>query len=152
MANIINSTIYYWCIFFITEINKYNSFLAPFGLIIQIISVVTLIFLKHKNTLRNQSLFSICGIVYGLFLMFVSDKYVEYQVSKYGQVITAKIIESQIKPRRHTGSSYFAKISYTVNSKEYHQEFSDKGNVYKIGDSIKIKCSIKDPELFKLDQ
>ncbi|WP_345164200.1 hypothetical protein [Nibribacter koreensis] len=87
-----------------------------------------------------------------LFLMFfslfaISTFYQNGQLEKYGEVVSGKVETIYMKTGRN--SREYAVFQYTLSGKQYHQEIWNDKNL-SIGDSVTIKCSSQNPEIFSL--
>lgn len=150
----------------ITKSYKCSSIWIYTSIILHVVSLVSIYIIWDSDNvykLPNSKLsfteilerivFAILGIVYVFLLVFFSSKYDSNQLRKYGVKTQSIVILSyQDKPFTSRQLDRFLKIEYSYNNKSYHQQFRDSDTLFRVGDSIKILHSSKDPELFKLDQ
>jgi hypothetical protein len=73
-----------------------------------------------------------------------SQQLADYGTETYGVV---RLLYSETV-KRHT--SYSAKFEYAVNGKNWVQNVNNDDHSLSVGDTIRLRCSAEDPEVFEL--
>lgn len=149
----------------ITKSYKCSSIWIYTSIILHVVSLVSIYIIWDSDNvykLPNSKLsfseilerivFAIVGVIYLFLIWFFSYQFEDKQLSKYG-VKNISVVKKELEKylRKGDGWKRFVKIEYSYNNKSYHQHFRDSDTLFRVGDSIKILHSSKDPELFKLD-
>ncbi|PSR52403.1 hypothetical protein AHMF7605_02115 [Adhaeribacter arboris] len=86
----------------------------------------------------------VIGPTFGLWIGKISD----YEFSKYGATTKGIIIEKWYsKPSRKREGQWLVKCKFTVDNEQYSTyNLRDRKNIYKVGDTLLIQYSKRNPE------
>ncbi len=92
-------------------------------------------------------LFVACPIAFGVHKL--QQRYCQQQLSDHGIIALAKVTE--LFQRTHKRKvTHYAKFEYHVNGKTWSQKLVNKNFRIALNDSLKIRCSSEEPEIFEV--
>lgn len=136
--------------------------LRNFGYFLFVVSAFSIMFmlseqLESKVSLRRKRIVERVIPIIMVFIFFILfsalfcaiDSYKEYQLEKYGEEVTGKVVHLNYETYRRS-SSVYAVISYRYKGQEYIQEVSNDSYLYYVNENLKLFCSSEHPEIIKV--
>jgi hypothetical protein len=88
-----------------------------------------------------------CPITFGVY--YLQRQYCQKQLKNHGIIAYARVTE--LFTRKHkNGVTHYAKFEYTINGKIWFQKLVNRQSRFELNDSLKIRCSSEEPEIFEL--
>lgn len=143
------------CYLGIYHTHHYYNFIAAILFIAGILCLLTLqaIWFETRNPKWDKvrsllaMVFIACPIAFGIHKL--QQRYCQRQLSDHGIIAFAKVTE--LFQRRHKGRvTHYAKFEYHVNGKTWSQKLINKNFRIALNDSLKIRCSSEEPEIFEV--
>lgn len=104
---------------------------------------------KSFSRLINGIIFIICIAPFYFILTESKDCYKKYQLKNFG-VKTYGIISGYETESNKHGTSNYSIFVYECNNKKFTQRIFDKKLKYKIGDTVRLYASTKNPNVIRI--
>jgi len=106
---------------------------------------------KVSRLIRIIQVFSLLIVLAGVYLILLQMKsaYLNAQLNHYGVAVKAIVVDIKREKSRY-GSHDYAIIDYSYAGNDYLQRINDDDRAYKYQDSLRLLCSSRDPEIFRV--
>lgn len=147
------------CYFGVFHSHRYFRFNLP--VVVVIVGVLCLVAIDHLSfgsegrwqRFRTFMVILIVGGPIAIFTIILHKAYVSQQLADHGTETygVVRLLYSKKTPtRRSYYTSYHAKFEYSVNGKNWVQNVNNDDHSLSVGDTIRLKCSAEDPEVFDI--
>ncbi|MCD6068291.1 MAG: hypothetical protein K0S33_3117 [Bacteroidetes bacterium] len=85
-------------------------------------------------------------------LVLVHNYYEEFHLKNYPATVFAKKTGTESERTRHGNVYHYSTFEYSYGSSIYKLRLSDGNSNYKMGDSIKLEISYRNPEVYKVEE
>jgi hypothetical protein len=112
-------------------------------------------FQSKKNWLENivnLLIVSACAVPFIAGIVFARKCYDQFHLKHYPQTVFGKKIGTEYTISKSGTIYHYSTFEYTFKENRYKLRLSDRNSKYQTGDSIKLKISYMDPEIYSIQE
>jgi hypothetical protein len=107
---------------------------------------------KWYAKLVDTLVLAVCIAPFAGGLVLVYNYYEEFHLKNYPATVFAKKTGTEAKRTRRGSVYHYSTFEYSYGSSTYKLRLSDGNSRYKMGDSIKLEISYRNPEVYKIEE